>query len=270
MIENIMDGKIKALWIIGENPVTGFPGGDMAAEALSSLEFLVVQDMFLTETAGLAKAVLPAASFAEKEGTFTNFEGRLRRLNKAVEPPGECLPDGGIIMKLAEKMGRPMPYSSIGEVAAEIEELVYKEDPARNGPGLYPMEHTPRTEKPGKNFPFTLLAGTFLYHSGGGTRSSYAARLRKFHPEAFVEIGAADAEKIGIGNGDRIKVVSPCGELTVLPRITDSLPEGMLFMPVSFPEAPAYRLFEVDFSPENKYPSLKAQRVRVERIQPDG
>ena len=112
------------MYIVGENPVLSFPQPDLIKEALSSLRFLAVQDLFLTETAEQANVVFPAASFAEKEGTFTNFEGKIGWLRKAIAPVGESLPDGEIILQLADKMERPLPFSDIRQVMEEIEELV--------------------------------------------------------------------------------------------------------------------------------------------------
>ena len=110
-MEQAKDGKIKGIYIVGENPVLGFPHSNLVTDALASLAFLVVQDMFLTETAKLADVVLPAASFAEKEGTFTNFEGRVNRIREAIEPIGESLPDWRIILQLADKMEYPLPFT---------------------------------------------------------------------------------------------------------------------------------------------------------------
>ncbi len=266
IIEQAKAGKIKALWIAGENPVLSFPNGGLVAEALASLELLVVQDIFMTETARLATVVLPAASFAEKEGTFTNFEGRVNRVRRVIKPVNDNLSDWEVVLRLADKMGNPLPYSSLRQVTEEIEERVYGEQLQEGTARLSPVEYLPETEKGKDGYPFTLLAGTSLYHFGSGTRSSRARRLHKFNPEAFVEISESDARKLGIGDGDKLKVSSLVGEITALPRVTDTLPEGMLFMPVSFPEAPANRLFDIILDPETKTPSLKVQKVRVERI----
>lgn len=270
IIEQIKAGKIKALWIVGENPVLSFPDSSLVADALASLDFLVVQDILLTETAGLATVVLPAASFAEKEGTFTNFEGRTGKVRKVIEPVGESLPDWQIILRLAEKMNHPLPYSSIREITDEITERVDVKQLPGVTTSLLPVEYIPEKKEEKDGYPFTLLTGTLLYHFGAGTRSSRARRLAEFNPEAFLEMNGSDARRLGIGNGDKLKVSSPAGELTARPRISDSLPEGMLFLPVSFPEAPANVLFNVSLDPETKTPSLKAQKVRIERIQPDG
>jgi len=267
------EGKIKGLYIMGENPVSSFPDKNLVTEALASLDFLVVQDMFLTETARLANIVLPAASFAEKEGTFTNFGGRVNRVQKAIEPIGESLPDWEIILRLADKMEHPLPFSSVQQVMDEIGELVPSYRGSTDSEGLdqgnlacfSPVEYTPPVKESEVVYPFTLLTGTTLHHFGTGTRSSGSSRLKKFSPQAFLEIGASDAQKLAIADGEKVKIISPVGELTALAKITDTLPEGMLFIPVSFPGTPVNRLFGIVLDPETKTPSLKACNVRIER-----
>jgi predicted molibdopterin-dependent oxidoreductase YjgC len=287
MIEQAKEGKIKGLYIVGENPMLSFPHSSHIAEALASLDFLVVQDMFPTETARLANVILPAASYAEKEGTFTNFEGRVNRVRKAIDPPGESLPDWEIILRLTEKMGSPMPFSSLHQVMNEIEGLVplyegyvdpeklYQVEPETRRTYMKqflsgfarfsPVEYTPQAEKTKDDYPFTLLTGTILYHFGTGVRSSRASRSKKFLPQPFLEIGSSDAKKLGISNGDKVKLISPVAELTTTVRITDTLSEGIIFMPFSFPESPVNRLFSIVLDPEAKTPSLKACNVRIER-----
>jgi len=288
IMEQVKKGKIKSMYIVGENPVLSFPNSRLVAEILASLDFLVVQDMFLTETAKLANVVLPAASFAEKDGTFTNFEGRVNRVRKAIKPIGESLPDWEIILRLADKIGSPMPYSSLQDVMGEIEELVpsyeaytdserqdelaYGETGRTYGRQLLkgfarfsPVEYTPQAGERKSDYSFTLLTGTTLYHFGTGSRSSRSLRLKKFSPEAFVEIGESDARKIAIADGEKVKVVSPVGEVTAMVKITDTLREGMLFMPVSFPETRVNELFDIVLNPETKAPSLKACSVKIEK-----
>ena len=196
------------MFIMGENPVASFPQPALVKKALSSLDFLVVTDMFLTETARLASVVLPAASFAEKEGTFTNFEGRIQRVRKAIEPAGDSLPDGEIIKRLAGMMGSPMPYTSPQQVMDEIEEMVpfyhhfaYTDvdkvgldlsEVGGNTPetrrlhrGLFPsgfgrftsVEYIPPQDIATNEYPFTLMVGSCRYHFGAGSRSSRSARL---------------------------------------------------------------------------------------------
>jgi formate dehydrogenase alpha subunit len=291
IMEQVKKGKIKGMYIVGENPVLSFPNSRLITEILASLDFLVVQDMFLTETAKLANVVLPAASFAEKEGTFTNFEGSVQRVRKAIAPLGESLPDWEIILRLADKMGSPLPFSSLQDVMDEIEELVpsyeaytdserqdelaYGETGRTYGRQLLkgfarfsPIEYTPQAKERKSDHLFTLLTGTVLYHFGTGSRSFRSLRLKKFSPEAFVEICGSDARKLGITDGEKVKVISAVGEVTAMVKITDTLRDGMLFMPVSFPQAPVNELFDIVLSPETKAPSLKACSVKIEKISP--
>ena len=299
MLEQAEAGKLKGMFIVGENPASSFPRPSLVRKALASLEFLVVADMFLTETAQLADVVLPSASFAEKEGTFTNFEGRTQPVRKAIEPIGECLPDWKIILQLSKEMGQPMPYSYPQEVRNEIEELLpfyqrpasadlEKEDldwaemesdsvrtrrlykgPFPSGFGcLSPAEYTPPTDISGDGYPLALLSGSVLYHFGSGTRSLKASRLKEFSPHSWVEVSRDDAKHLGLGDGDPVKVVSPVGELTTTVRISDSLPAGLLFMPISFPDSPVNELFDIKLDPRSKAPFLKSCPVRLERIKP--
>jgi formate dehydrogenase alpha subunit len=289
IIEQAKKGKIRGMYIMGENPCLSFPHSGLVTKALTSLDFLVVQDIFLTETAKLANVVLPAASFAEKEGTFTNFEGRVRRVRKAIEPVGESLPDWEIIVRLADEMNHPLPFSSLQDVMSEIEalvpsyeaytdserqdELAYGETGRTYGRQLLkgfarfsPIEYTPQAGKRKSAYPFTVLTGTILYHFGTGSRSSRAWRLRKFFPQCFMEISDTDAQKLGVSQGDKVSVISPVSKLTATARIIDGLPEGTLFMPVSFPETPVNELFDIVLNPETKAPSLKACSVKIEKI----
>ena len=266
MIDRAKEGGIKGMYIVGENPALSFPRLALIRETLASLDFLVVQDMFLTETANLATVVLPAASFAEKEGTFTNFEGRIRRLRKALEPVGDSLPDWEIILQLAKGMDYPMPYSSPQQVMDEIEGLVPKAQ-FPSGPGRFsPCDYVPESQSLRDGYPFTLLAGTTLYQFGTGSRTSRSSRLSKFSPKAFVEVSEPDAESLGINDGDMVKVVSPVDEVTVAAKVTEALSQGMIFMPVSFPESPVNGLFDIVLDPGTKTPALKTCLVRLERI----
>ena len=277
MIGQAIEGKVKGMLIVGENPVLSFPSPSAVKEALASLNFLVVTDLFLTETARLASVVLPAASFAEREGTFTNFEGRGQRVQKAIEPHGDSLPDWEIILQLANSMGCPMPYSSTQQVMDEIKELVplYRRPSnidlvlpkklQRFSPVKYAL-----TKVPTDGYPLALLSGSILHHFGSGARSSRASRLKKFSPHAWVEISDADAKHLGLSDGDIVNVVSPVGKVTTAVRVTDSLPPGTLFMPISFPESPVNELFGITLDPQAKTPAFKRCAVRLERISADG
>jgi formate dehydrogenase alpha subunit len=300
IMEQAKKGKIKGMYIVGENPVLSFPNSKLIEEILASLDFLVVQDMFLTETAKLANVVLPAASFAEKDGTFTNFERSVQKVQKAIAPLGKSLPDWEIILRLADRMGSPMPYSSPQQVMDEIVEVSqlpayslyegvnyaesetkssYRAESASDwGVGrmhggqfpegfarFYPVEFVPPA-KMKKSYPFTLLTGIILNHFGAGSRSSRSLRLKKFCPEAFVEICESDAKKLAIADDEKVKVVSTVGEVTAMVKITDTVCEGMVFMPISFPEAPVNELFDIVLNPETKAPSLKTCGVKIEKI----
>ena len=301
MIEQAKEGKIRGMLIVGENPVSSFPCPSLVKEALSSLEFLAVSDLFPTETVKLADVVLPAASFAEKEGTFTNFEGRVQQLGKAIEPIGDSLPDWRIVLQLTAQMGYPMPYAYPQEVMDEIKELVplyrhlgytnlddqdtdltdFENDRLgvkRLHKGLFPsgfgrftrVDYAPLQYAPGDEYPFALMVGSVLHHFGCGTRSLRASRLRKFSPHAWLEIGEADAKQFGFRNGDRVKVVSPNGQINTTLRLTETLPSKTLFLPMSFPESPFNELFGLTLEPQAKTPSFKSCAVRLERIGRNG
>ena len=297
MIERAKEGKVKGMYIVGENPALSFPNSTLVRETLEGLDFLVVQDMFLTDTAKLADVVLPVASFAEKEGTFTNFEGRVQRLRKVVEPAGEVLTDSEIVLRLAEKMGKPMPYSSVQQIADEIEELVplfqspgdgdseardvsraelnrdplgrrrlYKGQFPKGFSRFSPVEYRPQPETARDGYAFTLLSGGVLHHSGTGSKTSRSARLNGFTPDAYVELCRPDADRIGVSEGDRVKVISSVGEVTAAARLSAALPEGIVFMPNCFPSTPVNELFEIALDPKTMTPALKACPVNLEGV----
>ena len=301
MMEAAREGKVKGMLIMGENPVASFPQPALVKKALSSLDFLVVTDMFPTETVKFASVVLPAASFAEKEGTFTNFEGRVQRLHQALEPVGDSLPDVEVLFRLAEIMGSPMPYASHQEVMEEIEEMVpfyrhvaYADTDSmgmdwgdvesnslgtrRLHKGLFPsgfgrfspVEYTPPVDVSTDGYPFTLMVGSSRYHFGAGSRSSRSSRLSRFSPTAFLEINGVDAADLGIGDSDNVRVLSAQGELLTTARVSHALPQGLLFMPISFPDSPVYELFNTVLDPQAKAPALKSCAVRLERTAGDG
>jgi formate dehydrogenase alpha subunit len=301
MMEQAREGKVKAMLIMGENPVASFPQPAHVKKALAFLDFLVVTDMFLTETARVATVVLPVASFAEKDGTFTNFEGRVQRLHKAIEPAGDSLPDGEIVMRLARMMGSPMPYASPQQVIDEIEEMVpfYRHfahtdvdamgldlsEVGGNTPGtrrlhrglfpsgfgrFSPVEFVPQQDIATDGYPFILMVGSSRYHFGTGSRSSRSARLKRFCPEAFLELSGDDAKDLGISDGDKVKVISAQGELLTSTRVSYTLPRGLLYMPISFPASPVYELFSTIIDHQTKAPALKTCAVRLERTAADG
>ena len=296
MVEQAGDGRLKGMLIVGENPVASLPSPAVTRRGLSSLEFLVVVDMFLTETAALANLVLPAASFAEKEGTFTNFEGRIRPVRRAVAGPGDSLPDFDIILRLARRMGHEMPYISPQEVMEEIREMVPayqatagltgEADDADLGPasgfsgtgrlhgGLFPsgfvrfspVQYAAPTEVPDEGYPLTLLIGTTLGRFGSGARTARSARLKRSFPQSWVEIGESDAERFGLRAGDKVKVISSVSEISSVVVMTQTLPTGTIFMPMSFPESPVNELLRVIVDPNTRMAEVENCHVRLERM----
>ncbi len=287
IIRQSREGKIKGLYITGENPLAGFPQAALVKEALATLEFLVVQDLFLTETAKLAKVVLPAAGFAEKEGTFTNLEGKVQVIRKAIDPVGESMPDWEIILQLAGAMGKPLPFSSLQQVMDEIRELVplYRNDretnapeeedlwdtrfdyklPLKTFPGFSLAEYAPPAGAPDDSYPYILLAETSLYRSGSGVRSTNSRRLSKYSSSFKLRINEVDAQKMGLSSGDQVRVVSPDGQLQAAVEITGSLPEGTVALPRSVPEHPVTGLFSSLPEAAAKTSARKICYVRIER-----
>jgi formate dehydrogenase alpha subunit len=298
MFDQAKEQSVKGMYIVGENPVLSLPNRSKIENKLTSLDFLVVQDIFLTETAQLANVVLPAASFAEKEGTFTNFEGRVQRLTKAIESAGNSLPDWQIIVKLAEKMDCPMSYSSPQQIMAEIDDLTTTcyglkyseaglsaiESPTNNNNvfiskhvfndqtsdklGRFAtVQHTLKPYESKDGYPFTLCAGSTLFLFGSGTRSSRASRLNQFSPDLFLEICRLDAQNLKINDGDKVRIISPIYELTAVAKTVDTFDKGIVFMPISFPQNSVNQLFDTILDPLSKTPSLKTCPVKLERIE---
>ncbi len=233
-------GRLKAMHIMGENPVRSFPNSPMVEKALGSLEFLIVQDLFLTETAKLAHVVLPACSFAEKEGSFTNIERRVQRIRKAIQPVGQSRSDFEILRGLAERLGYPMKYDSVSKVTEEIASVIphysihggqrlsisdWGNGKVRLTPAAAPG--SPEIEDGG----FTLLRGSNLFQFMGGTRTSRSARLRTMKVAGGVEMNHSDAVRLGIGEGEKVKISSGGSEVIASVCFSDSLPEGILFCP---------------------------------------
>jgi formate dehydrogenase major subunit/formate dehydrogenase alpha subunit len=235
MLEAATEGKLRALYVMKSDPATRCPGGK---EALEKLNFLVVQDLFLTETAQLADVVLPAASFAETEGTFTNLTGRMQRVRKALRPPGEARADDQIVLELIKNMGGDLRFTKAAEVRAEITKLepVYES----MGSKLTPVEYElPASDE---RYPLALVTGRLLYD--GDIRLAQSDIMRQFVPEPFVEINPADAKALGIADGATVTVASLKGELKLMARVTGDIRPGCVFVPCGFPEAPVSALLD--------------------------
>ncbi|MEW6679598.1 MAG: formate dehydrogenase subunit alpha, partial [bacterium] len=294
LTEMIASIDIKCLYIIGENPLLSDPDINRVKEAFSKKEFIVVSDIFLTETAELADVVLPSCSFAEKDGTFTNTERRIQLLNKVIEPPGEAKADWEIIQMLSNKMGYNMEYKDSGEIMKEIASLtpiyegishkrlkneslhwpcldvnhpgtpILHREKFTRGLGLFcPVEYKPAAEEPDKAYPFILTTGRIREHYHTGTLSRRSLALDNYIKEGFAEINPKDASKLGILDGEMVKVSSRRGEIDIKARITDIVPSGVVFIPFHFRESPVNILTNPSLDPIAKIPEFKVSAVRI-------
>jgi formate dehydrogenase major subunit/formate dehydrogenase alpha subunit len=286
------------MFIMGENPMLSDPDQKHARTALQNLELLIVQDIFLTETATIADIVLPAACYAEKDGTFTSTERRIQRLRKAVEPPGEGRADWEIICDIAGRAGYDgMRYAGPSAIMDEIAGLtpIYggigydrldphglqwpctdREDPGTpvlhrerftRGRGHFsPVVHRLPAELPDDNYPFVLTTGRtgFHWHTGSMTRRTHL--LDREEPRSFIELHPDDAARFGIRHHDRLLVSSRRGEVRTEARVTDMVIPGVLFMPFHFAEGAANVLTNNVLDPESSIPEFKVCAVRMEKL----
>ena len=294
-------GDLRAIYVMGENPVMSDPDMTHTVKALSGLDFLVVQDIFLTETAELADVVLPAACFAEKDGTFTNTSRRVQRVRKALTPPGEAREDSYIIAELSKRLGYEMRFDSIEDVLAEAGKLwpalagiTYKRIaqkgihwpcPTLDHPGTpylfkggFPrgraafttVKYRPSEELPDKDYPFLLSTGRqlFQYHTGSMTRRTQA--IDRVSPCAYIEIHPDDAGALGIRNEDMVKVSSRRGSINIKALVSGRPSMGVVFIPFHFREAAANVLTNTALDPISKIPELKACAVKIEQVKREG
>lgn len=296
MMRAAEEGKLRGMYILGENPALTDPDASHVEKALKSLDFLVVQDIFLTETSRLADVVLPGVSFAEKEGTFTNTERRVQLVHKAVEAPGEARPDWQIIKEVMERLGYPSPYSSPEDIMAEIsgvtpsyagitygrlEEkglqwpvpgpdhpgtpVLHKEKFTR-GLGLFQAVHyLPPAEEPDEEYPFLFTTGRLLYHYHT-VLSRKARGLEEICSEPVVEINPHDAERLGVKDGDTVEIVSRRGKVRVKAWVTHRVPRKVVFMSFHFREAAANLLTIPALDPVAKIPEYKTCAVQVRKV----
>jgi formate dehydrogenase major subunit len=287
-------GAVKALYIMGENPLLSDPDLHHVQNELQKLDLLVVQDIFLTETARLADVVLPATSFAEKDGTFTNTERRVQRVRKALEPPGDAKADWEIICDISSKMGYPMKYSSAREIFEEVAAvtpsyagITYKridkeglqwpcpttdhkgtkflhKDRFSRGLGLFhAIEFIPPNELPDKEYPFLLSTGRVLYHYHTGTMSRRAKGPLERYPESLVEINPLDADTLGIQDAQMVKVTSRRGAVEAKAKITNKSPQGTIFMNFHFADTAVNLLTNPALDPTGKIPEYKVCAVKL-------
>jgi len=298
MMNMAHQGHLKAIYLVGENPVLSEPDQEHTLAALGHLDLLVVQDIFLTETARLAQAVLPAASFAEKDGTFTNTERRVQRVRAAVPPPGEALPDWQIVCALAKKLGAPgFDFRHPSEVLSEISRLtpiygglsfdclendsrqwpcpssehpgtpiLHTKDFSRGRGNFVALSYVPPAEAPDEAYPLILTTGRNLYQYHTGTMTRKVGALNQRFGEEKLEINPADAIPLSIAEDDWVRVSSRRGEVRVRARLSDINPPGLVYLNFHFAEVPTNALTGAAYDPQTGTPDYKVTAVKVEKI----
>lgn len=288
--------QIKAIYLVGENPVLSEPCSHHMEE-LKELEFFVVQDLFLSETAQMADVVLPAASFAEKDGTFTNTERRVQLVRKAIEPVGDSRPDWWITCQIARRMGsQGFDFEHPSQIMDEIASLTPSYGgishsrldngglqwpcPTQKHPGtpilhtqqftrgkgrFIPLEYKPPMELPDSEYPLILTTERSLYHYHTGTLTRRVKGLNILLGEGLVEINPEDASALGVADGEMVKVISRRGEVVAKAKVTEVSPVGVVTMNFHFAESPTNVITNPALDPVAKIPELKVCAVRIER-----
>ena len=294
MIPKAHAGELKALYIIGENPLVSDPDLNHAEASIKNLDFLVVQDIFLTETAQLADVVLPSRCFAEKNGTFSNTERRVQLIRKAVEAPGECKEDWQILCDIATRMGTPMAYAGSREIFEEIARvtpsyagitfdrsaveglhwpcptpqhpgtpILHREQFTRGRGMFHAIDYTPPAELTDDEYPLYLTTGRVLYHYHTGTMTMKSAGLNERVPECFVEISPKDAALYELTDGAEVEIASRRGKITAKIQVSPKAVNGTVFIPFHFAQAAANRLTNAVLDPVSKIPEYKVCAVKL-------
>lgn len=295
IMDAALNGKIRAIYIMGENPMLSDPNLNHVRKALEAVDFLVQQDIFMNETAEMADVILPGASFAEKEGTFTSTERRVQRVRKALAPYGEARPDWMILCDLARRMGFHWEYDEASQVFDELATLTPQYAgisherleagglqwpcPERNHPGtpvlhagkfargkglFSVVDYAPPAEEPDSEYPLVLSTGRVLFHWHGGTLTHRSPGLNALAPFPEVEVHPEDAIKLEIKDGDPVKVSSRRGIIRARALLTRRSPPGTIFLTFHFAEAPANLLTSDNVDPVAKIPEYKVSAVRLE------
>lgn len=293
-------GDLKGLLVIGENPMLSDPDLEHVEEALDKLDFLLVQDIFLTETALKADVVLPGVTFAEKDGTFSNTERRVQRVRQAISPRGEARPDWQILCDLSTRLGYPMQYNSIEEVFEEIRTLtpsyagmsytrlegsglqwpcpteqhpgtaVMHVEKFSRGLGLFTaIEFKEAAELPDEEYPLLLTTGRSLYHYHTGTMTRRSKGLDAIQPANELQINPETAAGMGINDGDKVRVITRRGHIEMAAHVTDRIPRNVIFTFFHFSEAAANVLTNAapeSLDPVAGIPEYKVSAARVEKI----
>lgn len=293
-------GEIKGLYIYGEDPVVTDPDTHHILKALNSLNFFVVQELFMTETAQLADVILPGRSYAEKEGTFSNTERRVQRVRKAIEVPGNMRLDTDILCDLMRRMGYNQPTLTAAEIFDEMaaltpsfsgmshERLDHTDGqylqwpcPTKDHPGtpimhvgkfsrglgwFYPTVYVPAAELPDKEYPTILTTGRILYHYTTRAMTGRTPGLMEISGNSFIEVNSEDAKALGIKNGERIRVKSRRGEITSEARVSEKTSPGEVWMPFHFPDGDANWLTNPALDKFARIPEYKVCACRLEKI----
>jgi len=304
MVDAAESGAIKGYYVMGENPMMSEPDLLHARHVMENLEFVLYQDIFMNETGEYADVILPAVSFAEKDGTFTNSDRRVQLIRPAIQPPGEARPDWEIIQDLARRVQKILgvtssvgfnfekpaeiwqemadltpPFQGITHERIEGENGVHWPCPTPDHPGtpylfeesfprgkgkLTPIAYRPSSELPDDEYPLILSTGRVLYHWHGGTLTR-RSKLDDIYPEALVEIHPRDAEEYEISSGDWVRVRSRRGAIEARTLVTERSPEGTIFIPFHFVEAAANILTVDARDPQAKIPDYKVCAVAIEK-----
>lgn len=291
----ILQGEIRGMYIMGENPAMSDPDAAHAREALAKLDHLVVQDIFLTETAFHADVILPATAFAEKDGSFTNTDRRVQIGRKALDAPGEARQDWQLIQEIAQRVGLPWSYVHPSEIYAEMSSLMpslagitwprLETEEAVTYPGgheiifadgfptatgrarIVPTKVTPPAELPDADFPMVLSTGRLLEHWHTGAMTRRASQLDALEPEATAQLHPRDAARLGVTAGQQIRVSTRRGSIQLKARLDRDVAENMVFIPFAFVEAAANLLTNPQLDPFGKIPEFKFCAARVEAVQ---
>jgi formate dehydrogenase major subunit len=296
MIAACEDGTLKALWCVGENPMLSDPDLNHVEKALKKVDLLIVQDIFLNETAQLADIVLPAASFAEKDGSVTNTERRVQRMRKALNPPGNAKDDWVIIQDIANAMGANWHYQNAQEIAEEISTLtpsyggityeridknglqwpcpntdhpgtpfLHKDKFAKGLGTMKGIEFREPAEIPDTEYPFVMTTGRVLEHFHTGTMTRKTQGLNNL-AGPMVMVSVEDAEELGISNSEKIQVSTRRGSIEAPAFVTKRIGKGTIFIPFHFTEAAANLLTNPEFCPVSNIPEYKACAAKIIKL----
>jgi len=276
IIEAAEKGSLKALYVMGENPLRALPESKRVKKALGKLEFLVVQDILNTETVKIADVALPGAAISEKQGSTTNLEGRIQTFQPVVSPPGKARPDWEILDLLAAKLGGGEPYGSLEKIRGEIRKLVpmyaslngqdhgWIETATDKLISFYPVVST-ADDPDDRNYPYTAIIGSLRYQLGSGTRTQASDRIRGFDLAGRLEISLQDSASLNANNDDTVIVTSRSGSVTGKIRIEKSLGAGQIFVPTGFNGNDAMNLLALSDITKPGSPGWKTAKVKIEK-----